>query len=298
MLAGIPDINVTAATFDLDALREALRTAGRAEPIDEVASTTDLDAGGVPVRLLRPAPGAPLLVYLHGGGFCVGDIVTYDAFGRHLARRSGWATAVVDYRLAPEHPFPAGLDDARVAASWLIDHAAELGVDPNTVAVMGDSAGANLATGVARALRNRLCLQVLAYPCLDPSGRYPSYRRESGALTATTMDWYWSAYLPHPGQFDNPDAAPLLADDLEGLPRTLIMTAGHDPLRDEGERYAELLAEAGVRVTCTRYLGMPHGFLRRHAILDGARSAVDQTLAALRQAAEPASIKGRAADPA
>lgn len=276
--------------FDLAAARRDTSSSppARLGRDDDVAHVVDLDAGGVPCRLYRPSPGAPVLVFLHGGGWVVGDLDSHDAVCRLLAARSGAAVLAVGYRLAPEHPFPAALEDAETAVRWLRDHAAELYLVANRVAVVGDSAGGNLAAGLVRRARDRdggdspYVLQALVYPCLDPRLQTPSAATESGGLTAAEMRWYWDVYAP--ADPPHPDAAPGLADDLAGLPAALVLSAEHDPLRDEAEDYAARLAAAGVPVVAVRSLGMVHGFWRRPAVFAASETAVDLVAAEVRRA--------------
>jgi acetyl esterase len=218
-----------------------------------------------------PSPGGaaarpPLLVYLHGGGWVVCDLDTHDNVCRFLARESGALVLSADYRLAPEHRFPAAVDDALAAFRYAAEHAQDLGADPAAVAVGGDSAGGNLATVVSRlavaeggpAPAFTLCL----YPVTDLSTKHPSYRlfSEGYVLTEAQMDWYREHYLPDEDAAQDPRASPLLADDLSGLAPTYVVTAGFDPLRDEGEAYAQRLREAGVPVALRRHAGLIHGF--------------------------------------
>ncbi len=235
--------------------RDAWITAGR--PV-EVGAVRDLQLGTIPARLYLP-PGAGarhgplgLLVYLHGGGWVVGSIDSHDGVTRFLCRHAGVAVLSVGYRLAPEHPFPAGLDDAREAVVWAAEHAAELGVD--RIAVGGDSAGANLAAVVCRQLRGTAhapAAQLLLVPAVDLSRRGESYRLfGSGfSLSAKDVDWFTARYLPDPALVGDPRVSPLLADDLSGLPPAHVVVAGFDVLRDEGLAYAARLRAAGVPVT-------------------------------------------------
>jgi acetyl esterase len=241
----------------------------------------------VPLRIYRPlsADGRrPLaaVVYLHGGGWVTCDLDTHDRLCRTLANRSGAAVIAVDYRRAPEHPFPAAVDDGLAALDWTRAHAADLGVDLARLAVAGDSAGGNLAAVIARRDRDGggappLALQVLLLPVTDAAMDTPSYTENADGfyLTHAAMRWYWDHYL---GGADplHPDASPLRASDLRGLPPALVVTAEYDPLRDEGEAYAERLRTAGVRVRFRRYEGMVHGFIRWGAAVDAATAALDE----------------------
>jgi acetyl esterase len=247
-------------------------------------------AGPVPVRLYRPCAdhGLPLLVYFHGGGWMMGSIATHDALCRNLASRAGVAVASVEYRLSPEHKFPAGLEDCYAATCWLADQAESLALRPERIAVGGDSAGGNLAAAVALLARQRgvsaLAFQLLIYPVLDFDFDTPSYRENANGfhLTRGDMVWSWRQYLARELDGYTPLASPLREADLRGLPPAMVLTAEYDPLRDEGEAYAQRLAEAGVAVAVKRYDGMIHGFIRRPHQLDQARIALDDVAAALR----------------
>jgi acetyl esterase len=251
-------------------------------PVDQVS---DVDADGVPCRLYVPVPGAPVLLYLHGGGWTIGSVETVDRLCRRIADRSGCAVLSVDYRLAPEHPWPAALDDVETALAWLRRSAP--GVDATRVAVGGDSAGGQLATVLARRHRDAgtpVAYQVLLYPAIDPSMSSESYREMSDyGLDPTAMALSWAMFLGDTGDPESPDVAPLAAD-LAGLPPTLILTAEYDVLRDEGERYGEALVAAGVPCVVTRYLGVNHGWARKLALFDAAGPAADQVAAGLRAA--------------
>ena len=215
--------------------------------------------------------------YLHGGGWVIGSLGTVEPLCRALAEAAGAAFVSIGYRLAPEDPFPAGLRDALAAARWCAEHAHEtLGTPAGRTAIAGDSAGANLATVVARRLgREVLCAQALGYPVCDGSLAQASYREldESVGLTGADMAWFWDHYGADPA---DPDASPLRAslDELAASPPAFVLTGSHDPLRDEGEQYAARLREAGVEVTARRYDGCAHGFLRWIALAQPARDAV------------------------
>ena len=247
--------------------------------------------GEIPVRVYRPPSDSPLpvIVYFHGGGWVIGDIATHDTVCHRLAAGVPAVVVGVDYRLAPEHRFPAAADDCDAAVRWVSDHAGELGADAARLAVAGDSAGGNLAAVVARRARDRGGPPI-AFQLLDLSRhRYdsvPPVPRENGTgylLDSDTITWFLGNYL---GGADprHPDASPLFVGDLSGLPPALVITAEFDPLRDEGEAYAERLAEAGVDVTASRYDGMIHGFYGLDSVFTSARWATDETVSALQKA--------------
>jgi len=226
--------------------------------------------GGVRARLYLPTPtprGA--IVYFHGGGWVIGSVADWDAFTATLAQRSGCAVVSVDYRLAPEHPHPAPLNDALASLDWVAHHAEQaLGFEIGLLAVAGDSAGANLATVAVRhhhelPAARRYDLQVLAYPVTDCDFDTASYLEfaEGKLLTRADMQWFWGHYVPDAARRLHPDVAPLRAPQLAGMPSTLLLTAALDPLRDEGERYADKLRQHGVDVDLVRCEGLIHGFL-------------------------------------
>jgi len=271
---------------------DAAIMSGPGEEVAEVREITVPGPGGpIPVRVFRPAGEGPLplVAYAHGGGWVIGSLDGFDPLCRALANASGALIASIGYRLAPEHPFPAGLDDVRAAVPWLAENARELGGDPDRLAIAGDSAGANLATVTARRLRDEggppLRFQALVYPVCDSGLDTPSYR-ESGdgfGLTALGMQRYWELYLDG-ADGRRPDASPLQAEDLAGLPPAFVLTVDHDVLRDEGEAYARALEAAGVPVELRRYDGAIHGFFRWMAKSQLSRQAVAEVGGALREA--------------
>ena len=266
---------------------------GDKEPVHAVEDRTiPGPAGEIPVRIYRPsaATGLPVLVYFHGGGWVICDLETHDPTCRAISNGADCVVVSVDYRLAPEHKFPAAADDAYAATAWVAQHAQELGADASRVAIGGDSAGGNLTAAVALMARERegppLSFQVLIYPVLDLASESAS-RKENGEgyfLTAAGMTWYEEQYLRDDADRKNVLASPLLAGDLAGLPPALVVTAEYDPLRDEGEAYGRRLTEAGVPATVSRYDGMFHGFLAFAGALDGATRAQAEVFAALRTA--------------
>jgi acetyl esterase len=252
----------------------------------------DLDAGGIAARLYRPAHlddhvTTGLLLWFHGGGWVMGSVDGHDDLCRDLALRSGHSVLSVEYRLAPEDPFPAGLTDAISSTRWAHEHAADLGTDPARLGVAGDSAGANLAAVVAQLAPVPLCFQVLVYPVTDARRSTDSYREnaEGYFLTANGMAWFVEHYLAGgQGSEDDPRVSPLLASDeaLAASPRTLVVTAEFDPLRDEGVAYARRLADVGVVTSHVMFHGQIHGFFSLPEFLDdahAARALVAQALA-------------------
>jgi len=270
--------------YDIDAARAQARATAAAEPREDVAEVRDLDADGVPVRLYRPASGRSdsVVVHLHGGGFVFNDVDVHDAAARRLANRTGMSVLSVDYRRPPEHRFPAAPDDVSTVVGWLDREADGLGLRGPSY-VHGDSAGANLALVAALRHPGRFAAAVLIYPFLDPRAGFDSYRTSADGFDPREAAWYWEQYAASPADLDDPDLAPLLSDRLATLPPTLLVTAEHDPLCGEGEHLAGMLAEAGVAVTATRYLGQLHGFWRHTAVFPAAEALLRQTAAFLEQ---------------
>jgi acetyl esterase len=244
------------------------------------------------VRVYTPpgTPPFPALVYFHGGAFWLGDVDQSDAACRDLAHRVGAVVVSVNYRLAPEHPFPIPLEDCYAATVWTAEQVAELGVDGTRLAVGGGSAGGNLAAAVALLARDRggpaLCFQWLDIPVTDSRLDTESMREfgEGYLLTKAAMLEGWEYYVPDPEHRANPYASPMHAADVSGLPAALVTTAEYDPLRDEGEAYGRRLADAGVETKIRRYDGGIHGFGAFTAILPLARQHRDDAVAALRDA--------------
>ncbi|MFJ2548765.1 alpha/beta hydrolase [Pseudomonas sp. NPDC087612] len=249
-------------------------------------------AGELDARLYRPLAqdNLALLVFFHGGGFVIGTLDTHDHLCRALASATGAVVVSVAYRLAPEARFPAAPLDCYAATCWLVEHAASLGVDGSRLAVAGDSAGANLAIAVSRLAAERqgpqIRYQCLFYPVTDGRCDTPSYQvyGEGYLLSRAMMAWFWRSYLQQPEQVEEPLASPLLAESLEGLPATTLITAEYDPLRDEGEAFAQRLQQAGVATRLERCQGMVHGFISMSAFVEGAALALAGAAADLRRA--------------
>jgi acetyl esterase len=269
-------------------------TATKAEMAVVSDHTAPGPAGDIPVRVYVPTsePGPrPVLVYFHGGGWVIGDIETHDCTVRAVAEASGVTAVSVDYRRAPEDPFPAALDDCLAAVRWVVANAAELDVDPARLAVGGDSAGGNLAAIVAHELRSAggpdVRFQLLVYPVTDGTMGHPSIdeNAEGYFLTKDTMDWFWEQYVGD-GDRTGVRVSPMHLPDeaLAGLPPALVITAEYDPLRDEGEAYAARLAAAGVEVTSRRFDGMIHGFFSLRDLVPEGDVAIAEAGAALRSA--------------
>jgi acetyl esterase len=259
-------------------LAEARARVDRHGPLLDVTGVRDIivtsrhvegGKGALQARVYTPSSqpkpcGA--LVWFHGGGFVLGSLDSHDGLCRALASRARVTVVSVDYRLAPEHPFPAAVDDAVAATRWVLAHAAELGVDGAAVAVGGDSAGGNLSAVVTQALREdraRPAFQLLVYPATDMTRGFPSHKffRDGFILTEASIDWFLRHYLADPTKRTDPRASPLLASDLSRLPPALVITAGFDPLRDEGDAYAERMRRSGVQVQHVRAESLLHGFI-------------------------------------
>ncbi|HEX4721924.1 MAG TPA: alpha/beta hydrolase [Pseudonocardiaceae bacterium] len=291
--AAPPLYTLTVAQARAEDLQSIQDAGGNPEPVAEVLDDEIPGPGGpIPIRIYRPSGQRPLpvLVYFFGGGWTLGTIDTSDGVCRALTNAAGCVTITVGYRLAPEHKFPAAPDDCYAATQWVAEYATELGVDPDRIAVGGDSAGGNLAAAVTLLARDRggpkLAHQLLVYPNTDYLSDTPSLRENTDPLlfNRTSSDWYWGHYLASPADGINPLASPLRAPDHTGLPPATVLTAEYDPLRDQAEAYANELAEAGVPVALTRYPGMVHGFFTMSGILDAARDAVGDAAARLREA--------------
>ena len=264
----------------------------------DVAQIHDLQAAGphgsIPVRLYRPLGVAdtellPVLVYYHGGGWTIGDLDTHDTLCRELANGAGCAVVAVDYRMGPEQRFPAAVDDCLAATRWVRQHAAELHLDAARLAVGGDSAGGNLAAVVSLMARDSgdlaVAFQLLIYPAVDQHRTAPSHAENGQGylLTSDTMDYFTGHYIADPAQYADWRASPLLHPDLSRLPPALVITAGFDPLRDEGKAYAVALTGAGNRASYLCFDRQIHGFIVMGKVLDEANTAVAVCAAELRR---------------
>ena len=251
----------------------------------------DGPAGAIPVRIYRPsAAPAPVHVHFHGGGWVIGDLDTHDRDCREICVGADCIVVAVDYRLAPEHIFPAAPEDCYAALCWATANLDSLCALPGAVSVGGDSAGGNLAAAVALMARDRsgpaIAMQLLIYPVTDATMESGSYRDNANGylLSRTMMSWFWDHYCPDLALRADPLASPITAEDLTGLPPALIMTAEFDPLRDEGEAYAERLIAADVEVEVRRFDGLVHGFFSQAGVIEAAREGVDLAVKALRKA--------------
>ncbi len=272
--------------------REMYRGLQAAAYVADIKHIEDRDANGIKIRIYRDTmEKTPCIVYFHGGGWVIGDLDTHDTICTQLAAETGYAVISVDYRLAPENPFPAPIDDCYDGLCWIAANAVELNIDPEKIAVAGDSAGGNLAAAACIKARDQgqpaIAFQALFYPVTDVNFDTGSYHEnaEGYFLTREGMQWFWDHYI---GQGEanrkNPLAAPLQASDFSGLPAAQIMTAEFDPLRDEGESYARALSDAGVAVEVKRYDGMIHGFFGATDVTQGARDAMADAVRALKAA--------------
>jgi acetyl esterase len=266
--------------------------AGQPDPVARVEDRKIAGRGtDIPIRIYAPGGDGPFpgVIYFHGGGWVICDLETHDNVCRAIANRAGAVVVAVDYRLAPENKFPAALDDCLDATLWVSSNAAALRIDPRKLAIAGDSAGANMATVIARKFRDAggpaIALQVLVYPTTNlTETATPSHQEfaEDHFLTRTAMEWFVNNYFAPGVDRANPDASPAFIQDLRDMPPALVITAECDPLRDEGEAYATRLQNSGVPVTLTRYDGMIHPFLNFLGVSQTAQKAVDQVAEAIR----------------
>jgi acetyl esterase len=294
---GIPPTH-TLSPADARAFYRDRRTATQPEA-PQVAEVRELKAEGphgtIPVRLYRPLGSTadaalPVLVYFHGGGWVIGDLDTHDVLCRSLANGAGCAVASIDYRMGPEHRFPAAVDDVLAATRWVHREAASLGLDAGRLAVGGDSAGGNLAAVAAIAARDAgdlpIVFQLLIYPATDQRRGHPSHEANGQGylLTRDTMAYFHDHYIDDLRHDLDWRASPLLHGDLSGLPPALVLTAGYDPLRDEGMAYAEALTAAGSRAAYVCFERQIHGFITMGKVLDEADTAIALCCAELRRA--------------
>lgn len=277
------ELPVTDPAYDIAAARRQARVAAAAQGKVAVAEVRDVDAGGVPARLYLPDGYDAVVVHAHGGGFVFNDVEVHDPAVRRFAAIAGAAVLSVDYRRPPEHRFPAAPDDLSAAVAWLSTQPELAGLP---TFVHGDSAGGNLALVTALRHPGRFAGVALVYPFLDPTASFDSYRSAADGFEPSEAAWYWQQYVASPADLTDPDLAPLLSDRLADLPPTLVTTAEHDPLRDEGEHLVLLLAEAGVEVVGTRYLGQLHGYWRHASVFDAAEPTMRQVAGWMRMLVE------------
>ena len=296
-LLGPPVEGFEMTSLPVDVLRKYVRESSLAYPKLEVALASVVDrsipgpGGALPVRVYTPVGSAPfpIVVFFHGGGWVVGDLDTQDMICRGLSHGSHSVVMSVDYRLAPEHKFPAAVDDAWAATCWAAAHAADLAGDPDRLSVAGDSAGANLSAAVALRTRDEMGPRIRAQILIYGSCNYPSVRTPSAdefasgpILTHAAIEYFWKQFLPNPTvDQDHPWASPIRAADHRGLAPAFVATAELDPTRDDGERYAEKLTRAGIATETRRYPGMPHGFVSWVGLVDQAQKCIDDACAFL-----------------
>ena len=279
-----------------DRAANAEAMAALAGPLQEVARVEGRTIAGpkqpIPIRVYWPVNGKdlPAVVYYHGGGWVIGNVDSVDRSCRALANASGCVVISVDYRLAPEHKFPAAVEDSDAALRYVAEHAGEFHVDPNRIAVAGDSAGGNLAAVASLIARDRggpkIAFQLLVYPVTDyDDDRTSSHEFAQGYfLTRPMMDYFWGHYLARPEDGRHPHASPIKAESLAGLPPAMVITAECDPIRDQGEAYAQRLRESGVPVLLKRYEGAIHVFFNLAGVIDSGKQAIEDAGAALRAA--------------
>ena len=264
-------------------------------PKPDISEVLDSMAGDIPIRIYRNVSSrVPCVIYFHGGGWVIGDLETHDGICRQLAIESGYTVIAVDYRLAPENPFPAPLNDCYQAVSWITRHADELNIDGNSIAVAGDSAGGNLSAAICLKARDengpRISMQLMICPVTDSSFDTPSYAEngEGYLLTTEGMASFWDSYSTGDSSvMSNPLAAPMKAESLSDLPPACIITAEYDPLRDEGAAYGDRLREAGAAVSYRCFDGMIHTFFGMTDMLAGARDAMQMATDALKTTLGP-----------
>ncbi len=293
-LAGTKPVEEMTVQEMRDGMVERARlTGGEPQPVEQVLSSeVPGPAGPIPVRIYVPEGPAPKpgLVYFHGGGWARGNLDTHDILCRALANGGGCVVVSVDYRMAPEHTFPAAIEDSLAATRWVAEHAEQIGIDPTRLAVGGDSAGGNLAAAVALVLRDEggpaLVHQLLIYPVTDYNLDTRSYldNAEGYNLTREAMRFYWRLYLRDESDAGDQRASPLRARHFANLPAAHVITAEFDPLRDEGRAYAERLRAGGTPTIYRDYAGMIHGFVTSAGVIDQGKQAIQDATAALREA--------------
>jgi len=286
----LPELGVAKARADLDIFLNVM--GGRLAPVGEIIDRTiPGPAGRLRVRQYRPAGSGsrplPTIVYFHGGGFVIGSLEAYDLPCRYFCAETGCAVVAVDYRLAPEHKFPAAIDDAVAAYRWFASEASGMGIDRERLVVAGDSAGGTIAAVLAQQLRGFAhppCLQWLIYPPTDLAGATHSHESCAARflMKREDLEWFCDQYLNRQEEAADPRVSPLRAADLSNLPPALIFTAGFDPLRDEGRAYADRLAAEGVRTTHREFDSLIHGFITMRGILQAAARAMDEMAASVR----------------
>lgn len=290
--APVPSVETLTPQEARQQMMDASSLLGPPESVHVVENRTVATAAcDIPIRIYKPRDAQlPVIVYFHGGGWVVGSIDSHDNYCRSLANAADMIVVSVDYRLAPEHPFPAAAEDSYAATCWVSENAETIGGQVGKLSVAGDSAGGNLAAAVALMARDRtgpeIAFQSLIYPIADCDVDTASYRdcATDYFLTRDAMIWFWDQYVPNESDRTNPYVSPMRAESLEGLPPALVLTAEYDPLRDEGEAYAERLRQSGVEATVTRYDGMIHGFTRRTSLYAQAQTALDEVAAHIRRA--------------
>ncbi len=300
---GTPPLNMLSVVDARKVMETLAALGGEAEPVSKVEDREiPGPLGTIPIRIYTPTGLGPfpILVFFHGGGWVIGDINSHDALCRSLTNAVGCVTVSVDYRLAPEHKFPAAPEDCYAATQWVAGNATTINGDPQRIAVGGDSAGGNLSAVVSLMARDRggpkLVYQLMIYPATDYLPDTPSMRDNADGyfLTKVDMVWFLNHYLTSEEDAKNPYMSPIKATDLQGLPPAMIITAEFDPIRDEGEMYGARLKEAGVPVVVKRYNGMIHGFLSMSAMLDQGKKAHEDAVDGLRSAFAPTKEKSSA----
>lgn len=297
---GPPMEQLTPQELRADRAAQADAMAALAGPLQEVARVENRTIPGpaqpIPIRVYWPeiAKNLPVLVYFHGGGWVIGNLDSVDRTLRALTNASGCVVISVDYRLAPEHRFPAAVEDADAALRYVAEHAREFDIDSNRIAVGGDSAGGNLATVACILARDRrgpqAVFQLLVYPLVDYDDNRPSLHEfaQGYFLTRPMIDYFWAHYLAQPADGQHPHASPIKAESLAGLPPAMLITAECDPIRDQGEAYAQRLQEAGVPVSLKRYEGAIHVFFNLAGVVDLGKQAIEDAGTALRTALQAA----------